>query len=559
MSDYSWWHHGTVYQIYPRSFMDSNNDGIGDMRGIINKLDYLQWLGIDAIWLSPHYPSPQVDVGYDISDYVSVNPEYGSLDDFREFLSKAHARDIRVIIDFVLNHTSDQHQWFLESKSSKDNPKRDWYVWRDGDGDNPPNNWESTFGGSAWEYDETTGQYYYHYFLKEQPDLNWRNPEVKQAMFDAMRFWFDMGVDGLRLDAIGTIYEDPEMPDHTSKYNAVDIMQYYWMSKQLDDDIHDITLFEYQSDLPEIFDLMQELRQLADEYDDKRYLVGETDNFQFLGHGTDQLHSIFNFDLLRVRNLTPEIIRNSQAKWFTNAPEGAWQSNTLDNHDQARALSNFADGKNDVAIAKVAGAAMFTLKGTPYIYYGEEIGMQDYAVKSFDEVRDMVSDVYRKLASAEGRSDEEILADLATFSRDKCRTPMQWDNSANAGFSEAGVKTWLPVHDCYRDGVNVADQEDDTNSILNVYRSLIHLRKTTPALRIGDYQVIDGNQNHYLGFLRITDNQTCLVLLSLSENIETVHYATDVKDILYSSTGRAEVDNTSRLQLAPYEILILSV
>jgi alpha-glucosidase len=271
-------------------------------------------------------------------------------------------RNIRIIIDLVLNHTSDQHRWFLESKSSKDNPKRDWYIWRDGKGDNPPNNWQSTFGGSAWEYDENTQQYYYHYFLKEQPDLNWHNPEVKQAMFDAMRFWFDRGVDGLRLDAIGTIYENPELPDHNSPYTAIDLLQYYWMGRKLTDDPKTINLFEYQRNLPEIYDLMRDLRKMTDEYEG-RFLVGETDNIEFLGNGSDQLHSIFNFDLLRVKRLKPDVIRRSQNRWFSNVPDTAWQSNTLNNHDRSRVMSNFGDGKNDLALAKLPATLMLTLEG----------------------------------------------------------------------------------------------------------------------------------------------------------------------------------------------------
>lgn len=558
MNDFAWWQHSVFYQIYPRSFMDSNGDGIGDLRGIIDKLDYLQWLGIDAIWLSPHYPSPQVDVGYDISDYSNVNPEYGSLDDFRELLAGIHQRDMRLIIDFVLNHTSDQHQWFLDSKSSREHPKRDWYIWQDGNGDNPPNNWESVFGGSAWEYDETTGQHYYHFFLKEQPDLNWRNPEVKQAMFDAMRFWFDMGVDGLRLDAIGTIYENPDLPNHDSPYNAIDLMKYFWMGQPLAHPLNEITLFQYQQDLPETFDLMRDLRQLAEDYPD-RYLVGETDNIKFLGDGHNQLHSIFNFDLLRVQGLTPEYIRNSQKRWFTTVPDAAWQSNTLNNHDQSRAISNFGDGEHDADIAKVAAALVLTLEGSPYLYYGEEIGMENYAVQSFDEVRDMVSAVYRQIARSDGKTDADILADLATFSRDKCRTPMQWNDSANAGFSPEDVHTWLPVHQNYQTGVTVADQQADEASLLHFFRNLIHVRKQSPALRFGRYIAVDTEQNDYLAYLRKHDSQTCLVLLNFSEQTVPVTYTAAVSDILFSSAARDNLQTIQDIALAPFEVLIVAV
>lgn len=558
-----WWQKAVFYQIYPRSFGDANGDGIGDIRGITQKLDYLKWLGIDAIWLSPHYPSPQVDVGYDVADYLNVNPEYGTLDDFREFLEQAHQRDIRLIIDFVLNHTSDKHDWFIESKSSRDNPKRDWYIWHDGKDGNPPNNWESTFGGSAWEYDETTGQYYYHYFLKEQPDLNWRNPEVYQAMFDAMRFWFDMGVDGLRLDAIGTLYEDPDLPDHDSPYTAFDVLRVFWLGKELDEERRKnsdaiFDLFKYQRDLPEVYAVMRDLRKMANEYEG-RFLVGETNKIEFLGTGSDQLHSIFNFDLLKENHLNPELIRMSQKRWFSTAPKCAWQANTLNNHDQSRVMTHYGAGKNDLALAKLAATLVLTLEGTPFLYYGEEIGMTDYAVKSYDEVRDMVSGVYRVLALAEGRTEEEIVKDLGTFSRDRCRTPMQWDNSPNAGFSPEGIKTWLPVHENYRQGVNVAEQEKDESSLLYFYRNLLSLRKANSALISGKYRVVDEAQNEYLAYLREGDSQTVLILLNFGDKPTTVNYSAKSAQALFSSEGRTGTISTSGLQLAAFEILILNL
>jgi alpha-glucosidase len=265
-----WWETAVFYQIYPRSFADGNGDGIGDLPGIISKLDYLQWLGVDAVWLSPHYPSPQVDVGYDIADYTAVEPAYGTMDDFKQMLDGLHARGMKLILDLVLNHTSDQHSWFQESRSGRENPRRDWYVWRDGVDGGPPNNWESTFGGSAWTLAEQTGQYYYHFFLKEQPDLNWRNPEVKQAMFDAIRFWLDLGVDGFRLDAIGTIYEDPALTPHESAYTAVDVLKRAWLHDEPEEGISFRNmvegLFKFQHDLPEVYDLMAEVRQVVEEY-----------------------------------------------------------------------------------------------------------------------------------------------------------------------------------------------------------------------------------------------------------------------------------------------------
>ena len=555
----AWWQSTVFYQIYPRSFMDSNGDGIGDLRGIINKLDYLQWLGIQGIWLSPHYPSPQIDVGYDVADYSAVNPEYGTLEDFQEFVDESHKRGIRVIIDVVLNHTSDQHDWFKQSRSSKNNPKRDWYIWRDGDGDNPPNNWESTFGGSAWTRDEATGQYYYHYFLKEQPDLNWRNPEVRQAVFDSLRFWLDMGVDGFRLDAIGTIFEDPDLTPHNSEYHAYDVLKAHWLGKETGFTPEEVTEIEeslmgHQRDLPEIHDLMRELRTVADEYDD-RFLIGETRTVAFLGTGKDQLHAVFNFDIMAGDKITPDIMRENQAFWIGKMPVGAWYSNTLNNHDQSRIKTHFGDGAHDDELARINAAIVLTLPGTPFLYYGEEIGMTDYAVQSFDEVRDMVSMVYRDIMRKDGKSDDDILADLATFSRDRCRTPMQWDNSANAGFSPDNVDPWLPVHENYADGVNVAAQENDGDSLLSFYRGVIAARKALPALQHGDYNVVDENNEHIYAFVRRTDLQHILVALNFSSEPQTLAFDTSNAHVIYSYPLR-DAHLPAQTQLVPFEVLI---
>ena len=558
-----WWKNAVVYQIYPRSFADANGDGIGDIPGITSKLDYLKWLGVDVLWISPHYPSPQVDVGYDVADYTDVNPEYGSLDDFRTMLNEAHARGIRVILDMVLNHTSDLHRWFIDSKSSKDNPKRDWYVWKDpGKDGGTPNNWDSIFGGSAWEWDEATGQYYYHYFLKEQPDLNWRNPEVEKAMFDSMRFWLDMGVDGFRLDAIGTIFEDTGYPDHKSPYNAYDAIKAFWLGKEGDFDPEEVSQrfqwhFGLQQDLPEIHDLMKRMRQMIDEYDD-RLLVGETSDLKYLGKGDNQLHAVFNFDLLAKNRLSPEIVRQNQQKWLVSVPHGAWFGNTLNNHDQSRTKTHYGDGVHDAELARVSAALMLTLSGTPYLYYGEEIGMKDYAVQSFDEVRDMVAAVYRRLMREDGRSDEQILKDLATFSRDRCRTPMQWDDAPNAGFSPADVQTWLPVHDSYAQGVNVAQQKQDETSLLHFFRTLIHLRKTTPALLEGSYAQIDPESSEYLAYLRQTDDQTCAVFINFTPDAQPVAYRFNGTKVLFSSGNRSSIDSVT-IDLQPFEVLIVEL
>jgi alpha-glucosidase len=304
MEALKWWQRAVFYQIYPRSFADGNADGIGDFPGMTARLDYLRDLGIDAIWLSPHYPSPFLDCGYDISDFVDVGPEYGTLEDFTLFLHEAHARGIRVILDLVLNHTSDQHPWFVESRSSCNNPRRDWYIWRDSKDDGPPNNWVSIFGGSAWERDPRTGQYYYHAFLKEQPDLNWRNPEVKRAMWDVVRFWLDLGVDGFRLDAIATIFEHPALPDHSLPLAPDEVVNANMLPME---EYQQLMRFQIQQ--LGLHELMQELRALVDEYPGDRVLVGEDEDVAFHGTGDDELHLIFNFPLMRVERLSPAHIR----------------------------------------------------------------------------------------------------------------------------------------------------------------------------------------------------------------------------------------------------------
>jgi alpha-glucosidase len=558
---YKWWETTVFYQIYPRSFADGNDDGIGDIAGIIDKLDYLQWLGVNGIWLSPHYPSPQIDVGYDIADYTDVEPEYGTLDDFKRMLKEMHTRNMKLILDLVLNHTSHLHHWFQESRSSKHNPKREWYIWRDGVGGKPPNNWESEFGGSAWTYDETTDQWYYHYFLKEQPDLNWRNPAVKEAMFNAARFWLDLGVDGFRLDAIGTIYEDPDLTPHTSTYTALDALRRNWLHDEPDDNISftDIAqdLFKYQRDLPEIFGLMSEFRDVIDTYDD-RFLVGETSDIRYLGDGKSHLHSIFNFDLTFQQELSASKVREIHQEWRAKIPAGAWQSNTLNNHDQSRVFTHFAQGPHAGKRSRIMAAIPMLLEGIPFLYYGEEIGMEDYAVKSFNEVHDMVGDVYGELRLAEGVSKEQIVIELGKVSRDRCRTPMQWGGTANGGFSSANVQTWLPVHQNHTDGVNVAYQRKDESSLLHFYRNLIHIRNDNRALQVGAFVDYCPDNEDALVFLRQADEQTCLVAINFSA--KDVSTYTDIKgNMLFSTTDRAAGFDGGKFQLAPFEILIVEV
>lgn len=570
MTILKWWQKAVFYQIYPRSFADGNGDGIGDLHGMIQKLDYLQALGIEGLWLSPHYPSPQADCGYDVADYCDVAPEYGTLEDFRRFLEEAHRRGIRVILDMVFNHTSDQHPWFLESRASRDNPKRDWYIWRDGKiGPNgeklPPNNWESSFTGSAWEYDPATDQWYYHFFLKEQPDLNWRNPEVKAAMWDAVRFWLDMGVDGFRLDAIGTIFEDPDMPDHEAGLTLLELYQ-LGDAAQTPEEKEAVsekwkTLFAHQVDRAhEMHPLMKELRQIVDEYDD-RVLVAEDSDIAYHGNGNDELHLVFNFPLMRIEGpLTPAHIRKNQAERLAALPEGAWPCNTLGNHDSPRVKSAFGDGVHDDALARLSLALLLTLRGTPFLYNGEEIGMTNAVFTDIAQLRDTLALRQYAVAVEAGFPEALAAALVCAHTRDRCRTPLQWANAPNGGFSPPGVETWLLVNPNYAEGINVAEQEDDPASMLNFYRRMLALRKQTPALIAGDYTPLLEDHAACFCFLRSTAEQSCLVALNFSAEAHTLTFeGLDGGRLVFSNEERENAGDLRALAVAPFEIYIAEV
>jgi alpha-glucosidase len=572
MTELKWWQKAVFYQIYPRSFADGDGDGIGDFKGIIERLDYLRDLGIDAIWLSPHFPSPNVDLGYDISNYTGVAPEYGTLDDFKRFLDGAHARGLRVVLDLVLNHTSEEHPWFIESRSSRDNPKRDWYVWRDPAPDGgPPNNWNSAFGGSAWEFDAATGQYYYHFFFKQQPDLNWRNPEVKHAMWQVVRFWLDMGVDGYRLDAIGTIFEDPAYPPHKARLSQIEMLR-AWRENRSPAEQQALfaefeLMFIHQFGQPGVHELMKELRALLDEYSNpERVLIGEDDDIAYYGIGNDELHLVFNFPLLRTDRLTPGFVRANQAERLGKLPPGAWPCNTLGNHDVARMWSAFADGKNDAALARLHLVLLLTLRGTPFLFNGEEIGMTDLLLTRFDQLRDNQAVNLYHAAVGDGMPPDAAMSMAARMSRDRCRTPMQWANAPNAGFSPDGAQTWLPVNPNFAHGVNVAGQQVDPASMLNFYRRLLRVRKHTPALIAGDYVPLHGDSEDYFAFLRreaqISDfsgKSDILVVLNMSDQAQvlTFELAAPRACCLFSTHERANAsEDLSALKLQPFEAFI---
>jgi alpha-glucosidase len=570
MTSLKWWQTAVFYQIYPRSFADGNGDGIGDFKGITEKLNYLSDLGIDAIWLSPHFPSPNWDCGYDISDYCNVAPEYGTLDDFKTFLAESHKRSIRVILDLVLNHTSDEHPWFLESKSSRDNPKADWYVWVD----TPPNNWQSCFDGDAWTYVPERGQYYYHYYMKQQPDLNWDNPDVKKAMWEAVRFWLDMGVDGFRLDAIGNIYEDPNLTPHIVPMNLAELRHFADIAKTPGEielkEKYWFEMFRYQRyDLP-LHILMKELRTVLDEYDGDRMLVGEDENIDFLGNGDDELHLVFNFPLANVNRVTPQHIRRNQKTRIARLnklPNGGWACNTLGNHDRSRMYTQFGDKRHDADLARLNLALILTLKGAPFLYNGEEIGMTDYIITDPSKLRDTMAVWYYERLINELKVDPvEAALSAGKASRDKNRTPMQWSNSPNGGFSPADVKTWLPVNPNYKDGINVRDQFHNPNSLLNYYKHLLHVRKNTPALVEGEYIPLHTTAKEHFSFLRVGEGQIVLVVLNYSNTKLELSFSRtrEIKGktlhTLFSSAVRSYTDlSPKNLHIGAFEVFIAEV
>ncbi|MGZ9226758.1 MAG: glycoside hydrolase family 13 protein [Anaerolineales bacterium] len=568
MTDRKWWQKAVFYQIYPRSFADGNGDGIGDFKGIVEKLGYLSDLGIDAIWLSPHFPSPNWDCGYDISDHTNVAPEYGTMEDFKTFLREAHARDIRVILDLVLNHTSDQHPWFLESKSSRNNPKADWYIWAD----SPPNNWQSCFDGEAWTYVPERDQYYYHYFMKQQPDLNWHNPDVKNAMWDAARFWLDLGVDGYRLDAIGTIYEDSNLTPHTVPFELAGIRRASELAKtpaekkQIEKYWYD--MFKNQWAQPGMHELMKELRGVINEYDGDRLLVAEDDNISYMGNGNDELHLVFNFPLMRTERITPSHIRRNQKKRLAQLEAlptaRGWPCNTLGNHDSSRIHTRYGDKLHDAALARLHAALVLTLKGTPFLYNGEEIGMTDLIITDPTKLRDtMATWYYDRLVNELKVDPQEAALRAAEMSRDKNRTPMQWSNQPNAGFALPNVETWLPVHPNYKNGINVRDQQHNPISLLNYYKQLLQVRKSAPALINGEYIPLDTSAKDYFSFLRRSDEQTILVILNFSEKKLELDFSRTrgIKghdlQILFSSAERLKIAKPPQgLTINPFEVFI---
>jgi alpha-glucosidase len=491
---HQWWQHAVFYEVYPRSFADSNNDGVGDLNGITSKLGYLHDLGVDAIWITPCYPSPQVDFGYDVSDYENIDPMYGTLADFDRMAAEGKKQNIRIIMDYVINHTSDKHKWFIASKSSKKSPYRNWYVWRNGKGPNqPPNNWVSEFGGSAWKFDPTTGQYYYHYFYAEQPDLNWNNPAVEKAMFDVTRWWYKRGVAGFRLDAVDTLFEDPDLRDNPVLPGK---------NKFGDPNTQEI----YNKKLPGVHEVLQNLRKVADEND--AVLIGETwtknidELKKYYGVHNNELQLPMDFMFTRVDKLSPPEFRRQIAAADT---AGGWPTWVISNHDIERSYNRYGDGARNDDIAKLMAALYLTLRGTPIMYYGEELGMENNDPKRKEDVKD-----------PKGRTGWP-----ADKGRDGERTPMQWNDAENAGFSTH--EPWLPVPPSYKTH-NVAAESKDPNSVLEFYRKVLALRHTNSVLLEGNYSALNEDDPNVLSYLRTYKGKSVLVTLNMSGSAQKASF-----------------------------------
>jgi alpha-glucosidase len=516
-----WWRDGVVYQIYPRSFMDSNGDGVGDLEGVRRRLDHLVWLGVDALWLSPCFPSPMADFGYDVADYCDVDPRFGTLADFDRLLADAHARGLRVLLDLVPNHTSSAHPWFVESRASRAGAKRDWYVWRDPKPDgSPPNNWLANFGGPAWSFDAATEQYYLHSFLPEQPDLNWRNPDVVRAMHDVVRFWFERGVDGFRIDVVHRIAKDPKLRDNP----VLDPARGYGGQRHLHDENH-----------PDVHRLLRGLRRLANRYPERAYvgevfLMNPAEVARYYGKN-DELHLAFNFSFLYAP-WSAEAFRRETLRFQRLVGRRGWPDHVLSNHDAPRHASRFDHETLGDARARLAALMLLTLRGTPFLYQGEEIGMRNVPVPPEKLQDPLAFRLHPKL------------------SRDPSRTPLPWEPGPGAGFTTG--EPWLPVGPdaAFR---NVAAQRGDPASLLQLYRALLDLRRRTPALARGAFRVRRAPKGVF-AYERSEGGRRAVVALNFGDGAAAVSLGRGrVAEGLHTRPGAAPPERLGRVVLGPCE------
>ncbi len=549
----TWWKEAVIYQIYPRSFMDSNGDGIGDLKGITGKLDYLKYLGIDVIWMSPVYQSPNDDNGYDISDYQAIMADFGTMEDFEELLAGAHKRGIKIVMDLVVNHTSDEHKWFVESRKSKENKYQDYYIWREGkDAQTPPNNWGSCFGGSAWQYEKGTDMYYLHLFSKKQPDLNWDNPNVRQEIFDMMTWWCEKGIDGFRMDVISLISKTKEMPDGelAGLYGRYD---------------------PYCVHGPNVHNYLREMNQkVLSKYD--LLTVGETPGVtpelakQYAGEDTHELNMVFQFEHVEGDGIygkwtdqKPSLHRLKKifSRWQTELYDTAWNSLFWDNHDQPRAVSRFGDDRPAYreASAKMLATCLHMMQGSPYIYQGEELGMTNYPFQSPQDFRDIESiNAYREWCESGRLSHEEFWPCITHKSRDNARTPMQWDNTAQAGFTTG--TPWIAVNPNYKE-INAKAETADPDSVFHYYKKLIALRKQYPVIVYGKYELLLEDHETLYTYTRTLEQEKLLIVCNFSD--QETHF-TVPEEFAHASCLISNKDrdyDKAEMMLRPYEAFVL--
>ena len=553
-----WWKESVVYQIYPRSFCDSNGDGIGDLNGITSKLDYLKELGVDVIWLSPVYKSPNDDNGYDISDYQDIMDEFGTMEDFDRMLATAHEKGIKIMMDLVVNHTSDEHKWFIESRKSTDNPYRDYYIWRPAKEDGSlPNNWGSCFSGPAWEYDKTTDMYFLHLFSKKQPDLNWDNPVVRQEVFDMMNWWLEKGVDGFRMDVISLISkEQPELPDKEPGINGY-------------------ATFNVSANGPHVHEYLQEMRQKALNNADT-ITVGECSGVtleeakKYARSDEKELNMVFQFEHMDVdsdekagkwttRKMDLRDLKKILTRWQKGLQDIAWNSLYWENHDQPRSVSRFGNDSDEYReiSAKMLATCIHMMQGTPYVYQGEELGMTNCPFNTLENFRDLESiNAFHELTEQGKMTEEEMMAAIGYKGRDNARTPMQWDDSANAGFSDADATPWIMVNPNYTK-INAKDQVSREDSVFKYYQKLIKLRHESDLIVYGTYDLILDDDKDIYAYIRTLGDEKLIVYCNFSENTREVELPEEFTDgkVLISNYNDAKV--SEKITLRPYEAIVI--
>ncbi|MBE7361962.1 alpha-glucosidase [Staphylococcus haemolyticus] len=545
----NWWKEAVAYQVYPRSFNDTNNDGIGDLPGVIEKLDYLKDLGIDVIWLSPMYKSPNDDNGYDISDYQDIMDEFGTMEDFDRLLKGVHDRGMKLILDLVVNHTSDEHPWFIESKSSKENPKRDWYIWADPKDDgSEPNNWESIFNGSTWQFDETTNQYYFHLFSKKQPDLNWDNPEVRESVFNMMNWWFEKGIDGFRVDAITHIkktFEAGDLPVPEGKKYA--------------------PAFDVDMNQPGIQNWLQEMKdESLSQYD--IMTVGEANGVnpdnaeEWVGEDKGKFNMIFQFEHLGLwstgdSQFDVKSYKEVLNRWQKRLEGIGWNALFIENHDQPRRVSTWGNDKDYWFESATSHAVVYFLQqGTPFIYQGQEIGMTNYPFESIETFNDVAVRNEYQIVKEQGGDVDQLLDKYRMENRDNSRTPMQWNNSTNGGFTEG--KPWFPVNPNYKD-INVAHQLEDEHSVLNFYKKLIQLKKSHDIYMYGQFDLIDAENENVFAYTRQLEGKTVVVAGNLTDKQSSLTLPFDIEeDAIKLHNYNSQLDATS---LKPFEAFVAEI